>query len=223
MRPTDANRILARAREAQPAWAKLGVSRRCSILGRLRRAIILECEPIAELIARETGKPSLDALSGDVMVTLETMRYYEAHSPKVLRPRRVGMPGFFFRGARFESYMEPHGVALIFGPSNYPFQLSMVPMITALTAGNAVVLKCSERTPETAALIARLCAQADLPPDLVQVLHDSPEASSALTSNGKWPGLKPSLVNSNMCLPGVRRTIFGVIPASAPSTFNRAP
>ena len=60
----------------------------------------------------------------------------------------------------------------------------MIPMITALAAGNAVVLKCSERTPETAALIARLCAQADLPPDLVQVLHDSPEESSALIDAG---------------------------------------
>ena len=57
---------------------------------------------------------------------------------------------FFFRGARFETSFEPHGVALIFGPSNYPFQLSVIPLITALAAGNAVVLKCSERTPKTA-------------------------------------------------------------------------
>lgn len=180
MKPPDANRILARAREVQPAWASLSASQRCFILGRLRRAIALECESIAELIAREATKPLLDALSGDVLVTLEMMRYYEGNAPELLRPRRVGKPGFFFHGARFESHLEPHGVALIFGPSNYPFQLSMTPTITALTAGNAVVLKCSERTPETAALIARLCAQADLPPDLVQVLHDGPEESAAL-------------------------------------------
>jgi acyl-CoA reductase-like NAD-dependent aldehyde dehydrogenase/uncharacterized protein (DUF2141 family) len=180
MRPFHADRIMARAREVQPAWAKLGASQRCSILGRLRRAIALECDSIAELIAHETAKPPLDALSGDVMVTLEMMRYYEANAAELLRPRRVGKPGFFFRGARFELYLEPHGIALIFGPSNYPFQLSMVPAITALAAGNAVVLKCSERTPETADLIARLCAQADLPQDLVQVLHDGPEESAAL-------------------------------------------
>ena len=52
-------------------------------------------------------------------------------------------------------------MALIFGPSNYPFQLSVIPLITALAAGNAVVLKCSERTPKTAALIAELCAKAN--------------------------------------------------------------
>ena len=139
-----------------------------------------QCESIADSIARETSKPPLDALSGDVLVTLETMRYYEAHAARILRSRRVGKPAFFFRGARFESHFEPHGVALIFGPSNYPFQLSVIPLVTALAAGNAVVLKCSERTPVTAALIARLCAQADLPPNLVQVLHDGPEESAAL-------------------------------------------
>jgi 4,4'-diapolycopenoate synthase len=180
MRSLDADRIVARAREAQPASAGLSASERCAILGRMRRAIARECEPIAELIARETAKPLLDALSGDVLVTLEMMRYYEAHAAEILRPRKIGKPAFFFRGARFESHLEPHGVALIFGPSNYPFQLAMVPAVTALAAGNAVVLKCSERTPETAALIARLCSSAGLPAGLVQVLHCGPEESAAL-------------------------------------------
>ena len=66
IRPFHADRILARAREAQPAWAELGPTQRCAILGRLRRAIALECESIAESIAGETKKPLLDALSGDV-------------------------------------------------------------------------------------------------------------------------------------------------------------
>ena len=150
-------------------------SRPCSAV-----EIALQCESIAESIARETSKPLLDALSGDVLVTLETIRYYEARAARILRPRRIGKPAFFFTRCAFRAHFEPHGVALIFGPSNYPFQLSMIPLVTALAAGNAVVLKCSERTPETAALIARLCAQADLPANLVQVLHDGPEQSAAL-------------------------------------------
>ncbi len=176
----DAERILTRARDAQRPWAALGAARRCAILSHLRREVALQCESIAELVARETVKPALDALSGDVLVTLEMMRYYEAEGARILRGRRVGKPAFFFRGSRFETCFQPHGVALIFGPSNYPFQLSMVPLVTALAAGNAVVLKCSERTPATAAQIARLCAQVDLPQGLVQVLHDSAEESAAL-------------------------------------------
>ncbi len=177
--PTS-DQILARARAAQPAWAALPVSRRCAVLGDLRREIALQCESIADTIARETSKPLLDALSGDVLVTLEHLRYYESYAARILRPRRIGKPSFFFRGVRFETSFEPQGVALIFGPSNYPFQLSVIPLITALAAGNAVVLKCSERTPKTAALIARLCAKANLPVNLVQVLYDSPEQSAAL-------------------------------------------
>jgi acyl-CoA reductase-like NAD-dependent aldehyde dehydrogenase/uncharacterized protein (DUF2141 family) len=172
--------ILAQARAAQPAWAALQVSRRCAILGDLRREIALQCESIADTIARETSKPLLDALSGDVFVTLEHLRYYESYAASILGPRRIGKPSFLFGGARFEAYFEPHGVALIFGPSNYPFQLSVIPLITALAAGNAVVLKCSERTPKTAALIARLCAKTNLPVNVVQVLCDGPEESAAL-------------------------------------------
>jgi acyl-CoA reductase-like NAD-dependent aldehyde dehydrogenase len=122
-----ADQIFARARAAQPAWAALQISRRCTILGDLRRDIALQCESIADTIARETSKPQLDALSGDVLVTLEQLRYYEARAARILRPRRIGKPLFFFRGARFDMHFEPHGVALIFGPSNYPFQLAVIP------------------------------------------------------------------------------------------------
>ena len=53
-------------------------------------------------------------------------------------------------------------------------------MITALAAGNAVILKCSERAPETAALIAELCARVNFPQNLVQVMHGGPEEAEAL-------------------------------------------
>jgi acyl-CoA reductase-like NAD-dependent aldehyde dehydrogenase/uncharacterized protein (DUF2141 family) len=175
-----ADQVLARAGEAQRSWETLSVSRRCSFLGEMRREIAHNCESIAASIARETSKPLLDSLSGDVLVTLEQLRYYEAHAARILRPRRVSKPWFFFRGAHFESHFEPHGVALVFGPSNYPLQLSMIPLATALIAGNAVVLKCSERTPKTADLIDAICAKAGLPRHLVQVLHNDPVESAAL-------------------------------------------
>lgn len=175
-----ADQIMRRAREAQPGWASLPVARRCSWLGRLRRLVARDCERIAKILAEETSKPLLDALSGDVMVTLEMMRYYESHAPGILQPRRIGKPMFFFQGTSFERTFEPHGVVLIFGAYNYPLQLSVVPLVTALTAGNAVVLKVSERTPRTAAMIEALCAEADLPAGLVQVLHGEPADSAAL-------------------------------------------
>lgn len=180
MTSLSSEQILARARSVQPLWAALNVSRRCAILAEIRRTVAVQCESIAATIARETSKPPLDALSGDVLVTLEHLRYFESYGPRTLRAQRITKPSIFFRGARFERHCEPHGAVLIFGPSNYPFQLSVIPLFTALVAGNAVVLKCSERTPETADLIAGLCSDSSLPRDLVQVLHDEPEQSGAL-------------------------------------------
>ncbi len=172
--------MIDRARTAQCSWTSLTTSERYAILGKFRRQIARECESIAETIARETAKPLMDALSGDVLVTLEQMRFYEAHGAKILRSRRIGKPAFLFFGTRFECSYQPHGVVLVFGPSNYPFQLTVIPLVTALAAGNAVVLKCSEQTPRTAALIARLCEDAGISRDLVQVLHDGPEQSTSL-------------------------------------------
>ncbi len=73
-------------------------------------------------------------------------------------------------------------MVLVYSPYNYPFQLSLIPLITALVAGNAVILKCSEKTPAVAALIADLCLKCQLPPDLVQVVDDPPDSALALLS-----------------------------------------
>jgi acyl-CoA reductase-like NAD-dependent aldehyde dehydrogenase/uncharacterized protein (DUF2141 family) len=117
----------------------------------------------------------LDALSGDLLVTLEQARFYEAHANQLLKPRKIGKPAFLFSGARFIETYEPCGVVLIFSPSNYPFQLSVVPMISALVAGNAVLLKCSEKIPRVANIIRELCKDAGFPEDLVQVVDDPPD------------------------------------------------
>jgi len=169
-----------RARTAQVQWAKEGPASRCDVLRRLRRGIAEHREQIVARICEDTGKPPLDALAGDVLVTLEQMRYYESHAARILRRRRIGKPALLYIGARFYEEFEPQGVVLIYGPSNYPFQLTVVPMVTALFAGNAVILKCSEKTPRVARSVEELCRDAGLPEDLVQVVNDGPENAGAL-------------------------------------------
>jgi acyl-CoA reductase-like NAD-dependent aldehyde dehydrogenase len=176
--------VFSRARAAQPAWASLPVSRRCRVIAALRRELARRSDAIARVIAQETGKPILDALSGDVLVTLEHLRYCQLQAARALRPRRVRRSRLFYAGTQFEEYREPHGVVLVFGPANYPLQLSLVPAATALVAGNAVILKCSERAPATAALIDALCVTAGVPRDLIQVLDDGPEVASELMDAG---------------------------------------
>jgi acyl-CoA reductase-like NAD-dependent aldehyde dehydrogenase len=174
-----AQRMVA-AKTAQMAWGALPAEARVRRLRPLRYAITQRLDEIVQTICDEVGKPPMDALAGDVMVALEQLRFYERHARHLLRSRKESKPWFFYRGARFFRFYEPHGIVLVFAPWNYPFQLAVVPMATALYAGNGVLLKCSEQTPRTAGLIQELCDAADLPKGLVHVSCEAPEAASAL-------------------------------------------
>ena len=166
------NDRMRRARAAQASWAVLKVKERCSAIAKLRTAIARRRQEIVDAIRADTGKTALDALAGDIMVTLEQIRYYERHAANILKVRSAGKPALLFSGTRFYESYEPHGVVLIYSPYNYPFQLAMIPLITALISGNAVILKCSDKTPRIASMIADLCAE--LIPGLVQITTDAP-------------------------------------------------
>lgn len=180
MTQTDALDLMANARKAQTLWAALSHGERKRKLSRLRQTIAESIDSIVALLAEETNKLPLDALAGDIAVTLEQMRYYEKYAGKILRSRKVGKVPFFYFGSTFQESYKPHGVALIFAPWNYPLQLSMIPLITALFAGNAVILKSSELTPKVGAAIADLCKQSLLPEFLVQVSAAGPEDAGML-------------------------------------------
>jgi acyl-CoA reductase-like NAD-dependent aldehyde dehydrogenase/uncharacterized protein (DUF2141 family) len=179
MNGLSANERLDRARAAQTEWANLRLSERPRTLARLRRQIAADREHFVNAIVADTGKPALDALAGDVLVTLEHLRFYERHAARLLASRAVDRSLLFYRGCRFSEHFEPHGIVLIFGPGNYPLQLSLVPAVTSLYAGNAVVLKVSERAPRTARAIEEAVMQSGLPTDLLQVVCVSSEESGA--------------------------------------------
>lgn len=174
MNGTSAAERMERARVAQRSWASSPLKQRVKTLTALRRRIADCSEEIVQAIVADVGKPPLDALSAEVLVTLEQMRFYEKQASRLLRARRIKKPPVLFRGCSFYESVEPHGVALVYAPANYPFQLAMVPAITALFAGNSVVLKVSERTPSVADVIRRVCCSV-LPADLLQISAESLE------------------------------------------------
>jgi len=180
MKGLSAHERIAQARKAQIAWASTTAKDRVRALMRLRKQVAHDRELLVDAIVSDTGKPPLDALGGDVLVTLEFMRFYERHAERLLAPRRIPRSPLFFPRCRFTEHFEPHGTALIFGPANYPLQLSLVPAITALYAGNAVILKVSERTPNVAQTILKVALKSELPPDLLQVVCVGPEEAGDL-------------------------------------------
>lgn len=169
-----------RVRAAQVAWGQEPVPERVQRLARLRREIGRRTDDIVDRIVAETGKPEEEGLA-EVLMVLRLLRYYERRAPRVLRSRRVGT-GWLPGSARI--FREPVGVVAILAPWNYPFILSMEPALTALVAGNGVVLKPSEHTPFTGAIVPELCEGAGLPEDLVVAVHGPAATGQALVDAG---------------------------------------
>ena len=122
---------------------------------------------VLEALATDLGKAPLEA-TFELVAIRQEIALTRRHLRRWMAPQAVAIepalrPGHAFLQA------EPLGCVLIIGPWNYPFQLALLPLVSALAAGNAAVLKPSEHAPQTAALIARLMPLA-FPPEVVQVV-----------------------------------------------------
>src|SRR5579864_1726679 len=169
---TDAEveQAVARARQAASSWRELGVGGRASYLARLKDILYARRESVAALITREAGKPGIEALLTEVTVVLDTLDYFGRHAAEFLAPERVPHHNLALKFKRGRLEYEPYGVIGIIAPANYPFSIPFNQMIPALVAGNAVVLKPSEFTPQIGLAIRDLLEAAKLPPGVAQVI-----------------------------------------------------
>ncbi|MDQ7771969.1 MAG: aldehyde dehydrogenase family protein [Elusimicrobiales bacterium] len=174
---------VARARAASARLRMAGPGARAELLRRLRLAMVADLDGLAGDIVRITGKPRAEALMSEIYPALELLRYYEKEGGRILSARARPTP-FFFSGSRSRVEYRPYGAVLIIGPFNFPFQLTFVPAITALAAGNAAVVKPSELAPGTGALLERLFAAAGADPDLLIVREGGRDEAAALVSEG---------------------------------------
>ncbi|TVP76620.1 MAG: aldehyde dehydrogenase family protein [Gemmatimonadales bacterium] len=169
------------AREAQLGWGGLEPRQRVRHLAALRREIARWTDDIVDRIVAETGKPDDEALV-EVFMVQRFLRWTERHAPAILADRRV--PTGWMPRRRARIWREPLGVVGVISPWNYPFILSMEPVAAALACGNAAVLKPSEHTPFTGALVRELAEDAGLPSGLVQVVQGRAATGRALVQAG---------------------------------------
>ncbi|WP_455675887.1 aldehyde dehydrogenase family protein, partial [Pradoshia sp.] len=127
------------------------------------------------------GKVRTDALVADIMPSLDAMLHIEKHAEKDLRSQKMKTP-FLLMGKKSSVEYMPMGTVLVISPWNYPFLLSLSPMLSALAAGNTVILKPSEITPAVGKLIESLVEKANFPPNVVQVAHGGKELGASLTN-----------------------------------------
>ena len=150
------------------------------------RAIERMCEEreaeISEALISDLGRSAFEAWLGDIISTKAEAVFARKHLRKWIKPRRQSLPLAQMPGRAWVQY-DPIGVVLVIGPWNYPFFLCMSPVVAAVAAGNAVVIKPSELAPATSELIARLVPQY-LDTEAVRVVEGAADVTQDLLSQG---------------------------------------
>ncbi len=185
---TDLISSMRSAREAAKSWAKLNVDQRLGLLSPLQAKLIGETDTIVDCLSAVTGKVKTEVLLGEIYPLLEMLRYYQNNAVEILAARQISTSPLAFPNATAGYRYKPYGVVVVISPWNFPFQLTLYPLLTALIAGNAVIFKTSELSLPVGELIMALLACLDLPSGLVQWVVGGPEIGKRLI------GQRPDLV-----------------------------
>ena len=153
---------------------------RRSALKRLLSSIRAQEQDICAALARDLGKSASEAYICEIGMTLSELSYVLGHMNRWARPHRVLTPLAQFHARSF-TLRVPYGVVLIMSPWNYPFMLTMEPLVGALAAGNCCILKPSAYAPATSSVIASI-VRGCFPPEYVAVVEGGRAENQALLS-----------------------------------------
>ncbi len=168
------------AKQAQIIWANKTISERAKEINQFKKFLANNKEEMVSCICNETGKTKMDALL-EVFTTLEAIDYIARKGSKFLSSeKRSG--GLFINKNCYVNY-HPYGVVGVISPWNYPLILSLTPIMTALMAGNTVVIKPSEITPYTTLKALEFFQRAGLTNGILQVVTGMKETGEALVNS----------------------------------------
>ncbi|CAI1732443.1 succinylglutamate-semialdehyde dehydrogenase [Serratia proteamaculans] len=171
------------ARAAFPAWARTPFEQREQLVKRFAALLEEHKAHLAATISRETSKPrwetltEVQAMIGKVAISLQA---YQA---------RTGVSQTAMADGASVLRHRPHGVLAVFGPYNFPGHLPNGHIVPALLAGNTVVFKPSELTPQTAEETLKLWQQAGLPAGVINMVQGGRETGEALAASSDIDGL----------------------------------
>ena len=131
------------------------VDMRLDQLERLYKTIVQWEDRICVALRMDLGKSREEAYLTEIGMALSEITCFLRHLPRWARAKREPLPLALFPGRSY-IFKEPYGVALIMAPWNYPFQLTMIPLVGAVAAGNHCVVKPSAYAPATAQVMAEL-------------------------------------------------------------------
>ena len=159
----EADAAVARAKAAYPAWKAVSPKDRANLLRRIATTLEKHLEELAQLEARNVGKPISDA-RGEVGMVVDVFNYY-AGAPERLAGKTIPVAG----GVDM-TFREPLGVVALIVPWNFPLPIAAWKVAPALAAGNTIVLKPAGLTPLTAIELGRIALEAGLPEGVLNIL-----------------------------------------------------
>ena len=159
---------------------KSDYKRRIAVLGRFERVFRASEEKIYKSAAADFGKPQAEVDMAEIMPVLMELKHVRKNLKKWMKPVPVRATMMLF-GTSSKIVKEPKGVTLIVSPWNYPFYLTFGPMICSIAAGNTVIIKPSEMTPNMSAIISEIIEKA-FSPEEVCLFQGEADVASYLTS-----------------------------------------
>lgn len=178
--PDEVTAAIARARAAQPAWAARPVKERAAVVARALDVLLARKDEICATVRGETGKPQAEALAVEIVPSCDFINHWSGRAARDLADERVGLHGYMKPLKKLYLQYQPLGVVGVITPWNGPFVLSLNPVVQALLAGNAVVLKPSEVAPHSGGWAAKVLWEAGVPSDVLQLVHGDGETGAAL-------------------------------------------
>jgi aldehyde dehydrogenase (NAD+) len=174
----DIRRVYDLQRSALRSKPNPTAAQRRARLRALRHAVDARSEGVRAALRADFGKPGHETDFTELHPTITELLHAIKHLGGWMKPERVPTPLLLF-SATSEIRREPKGHVLVLAPWNYPFYLSMVPVIAAVAAGNRVVLRPSEKAPHTAVVIGEIVAAA-FPEDEVATVGGGVEVAESL-------------------------------------------
>jgi acyl-CoA reductase-like NAD-dependent aldehyde dehydrogenase len=167
----------ARARAAQPAWARTPLKKRLAAIAKFRELVIAQAEALARVLTSEVGKPISQARN-ELKGVIPRLDFFLAETARALKVENVSGA----KGGSMEERIshEPLGVVANISAWNYPWFVGSNVFVPALLAGNAVLYKPSEFASLTGLEIARLMHEAGIPDDVFIAIVGAGDAGAAL-------------------------------------------
>src|SRR5437763_222405 len=174
----EIDRVHARQQAHREEVAATTAVERIAKIRRLHDVILARRSEIQKALFDDYRKPPQEVDLSEIYPVFGEARHAMRHLHSWMRPRRVSAP-LALLGSRSRIVYEPKGVALIISPWNFPFNLTLGPLVSAIAAGNCAMIKPSELTPHASACMKRILADL-FDEDEVAVIEGEADVAAAL-------------------------------------------